>query len=300
MNNIGFGVDTIKASVALPRDTHLYQDVFDVVSTSETDTGLITRWSIKSDENETEPRITYYPRDKRLLCEVSLPKLLTGSNVYGIHTTELAQAFRKCNGYLSTLSSQPLPDIENWSIRRVDYVTGWYVNNLMLSYISAIGQRHLPRHEKNWFSRGVRWQNKTRRINLYDKFAQDGTGQGLLRCEIQNKWSAIAQLKKSTGLEPVVSNYTTERMAKSVLTFYLSQLEIDNLGTIPDDNQLREVFGRNWAQAKTYRPIINQLGIEAYKTGQMSTSSYYRYKNALNKHNLLGNAGVVALAPLNL
>jgi hypothetical protein len=290
VDNVGYGVDTIKASVALPSRLTLNADGFDVISTHETKQGLITKWIIKPPSGETSPRITFYPSGYRLLCEVSLPKFLVGDNVTGL-SSQICEAFELLNERLSELSSQPLPKIQTWSIRRIDYVTGWYVNNDMLSYLQAIGTRELPRYEKNFFARGVRWQTKSRRINIYDKFAQDRTGLGLLRCEIQNRWSAIAWMaKKWFGLAPTVENFTTETMARVVLIHYLEQLRVKSLPPVPDDLRLQSVFASRWAQAKTYRELIDQYGRDAYKTGLMSRASYYRYKSELIEHNLLGDS----------
>lgn len=301
MDNIGYGIDTIKASVALPRRITLLRDAFDVISNHDYSNGSINRWVIKPDTHETSPRLTYYPDNNRLICEVSLPKYLRYENVNGVADEELCQAYQLLDEKLSALSSQALPSIKTWSIRRVDYVTGWYVGEQLLDYIEAIGKRELAKYEKTFFTTGVRWQTKSRRINLYDKYAQDGTGQGLLRCEIQNYPAAIRYMEKRWfHLPRTVENYTTEHMAKTVMLIFFNQLQINKLNTIPDDAKLREAFGRRWAQAKVYRELIVKHGKEAYKQNLLSTASFYRYKNELIKYNLLGNAGTTHLAPLSL
>lgn len=283
-------VDTIKASVVLdaPLDVNAFDRRHETTSRGKS----YVKFTTGTKDEETIPRVTYYPNEQRLLCEVSLPKFFRGDNVKPLSASEVGEALDRLTVWLRERFGR-VPDIRKWSTRRVDYAANWTVGNLLDTYLESLGNLSLARYERRRYSSGVRWQSGSRHVTLYDKFKESGNPQakGVLRFEVQNKASAINYMSKQWFGDCGV---TIDVMTSPGVSHHVVAYFFDKLGVV-DASQVEakivkmiELFPHSWAQANTYRDLIEKQGVDAYKTGPMSSTTYYRYKRKLSDAGLLG------------
>lgn len=275
------GVDTIRASIEVPAPL----DELRFSRKHEINTGRGQILKLTNADRENMPRLTYYPNDKRLICEISLPKLSQGHNITPV---DPASAIIRLDEWLGERFD--LPSVGDWTATRVDYFASWKVDELMPDYLAALSTLELPRYERISRDNSVVWKAKTRHITWYDKFRESGQPEsaGHLRFEVSNRKSALQYMRKEYGCA-LVSEWIGISMSHEVVAHFLTRLGVGDLVAHQSDiGTLKQIFPRSWAQAKTYLELIEARGRNLIDDGTMSKTTFYRYRKALSEAGLLG------------
>lgn len=275
-----YGVDTVRASEVLvePLSERFFPRRFKI--------GKIEKWATRAEGHE--PACAYYPEDRRLIFEVSLPYFASGQNVEPV---DAAAALVKVNKWLLAKFDRKMPHVGLWSTSRIDYFTTFQVGDDLPDYLAVLKNRELPRYERVEYQRGgVVWRAKSRHINCYDKWLECGQGRGELRFEVCNRKSAINYFaRRWLGLSgrPLYSLISRESSYK-VVAHFLNALDVFELEAAREGiADFKEVFPRSWAQAMTYRDLIARRGSDAWRDGTVPRSTFYRYRKALREAGLL-------------
>ncbi len=279
--NSAASVDTIKAST--PVEIALPEILFDRVHTTTIDNQrekVLVKWTTRDEENE--PRATYYPSDQRLLVEVSLPKLLTGTNHHQLTQTQLDQALTLLDQWLAEKFKGCITSVRTMYVQRVDFVTHWDVGDDLPLYLDELEKLSLPSHRTEIFETGVRFKSGSRHITFYDKYAESGNPEssGYLRYEISTRRAGIRYMCQSwLKCGRTITDLVQVKHAHTMLNRFANNLHLDTATNVPlDDEILREHFGRRWASAKTYAEVIRNHGANSWKRQMIGKSTYYRYK----------------------
>lgn len=282
------GVDTMRISVGMLEA--ISESKFSRLHETLTGRGLIRKLTNKNGLHE--PRCAYYPDDLHFIVEVSLPKFFRGSNVTNLTPAETEEALDKLDDWLGDSFGHMPASVRHWRVKRVDFATSWQVGDMMAFYLNALASLSLPRYERRIYPRSVAWQNKSRKVQFYDKFAEsnDEQAKGLLRFEVASHKDAVAYMAHAWfGVAPTLSSLLSH--SDFVVASFLARLGVDSIAqtdaTIP---ALKETFGSRWAQAQSYLHLLND-GIDGYKAGLVPRSTWYRYKRQLAGAGLCGSDG---------
>ena len=138
--------------------------------------------------NESDLRI-FGHGDYAESVEVSLPKLLYGTNGKLLRAGDIDSALNQCLDITATVVEEPSFD----RLSRLDLVHH-FEGYLFESIESLRGLKHrrIRRKGVEFFDTGLEWPGKELRVRLYDKQAEQGFGPGMIqRLEFQMRGKAL-------------------------------------------------------------------------------------------------------------
>lgn len=221
---------------------------------------------------------TYFPegpeQDSRLLLQVSLPRVLTGSNVEpwapGDDCDAVGAGLRIGQEVHRRLDWQEVPWIADWDVNRLDATANYKLasHSHVMSVLSALRGRRIPHHRKSAYTGEtgtVMWGGKVRRYVVYSKEIEQrekGYGKeaaakavGILRAEARvQKSRYVRRLLKSLVGEPVtVRKVLAADMVKPVSAIILGHLE----GTVSET-----IGGLVMANSPALEDMVKDLGVD--------------------------------------
>ncbi|MFC4402369.1 hypothetical protein [Gracilibacillus xinjiangensis] len=178
--------------------------------------------------------------------EVSLPKLLYGSNVYEITENDIAFCWQFIKFYLSKLLKKhpnKIPPSYTWIVEKLHISKNFYVGQYKQNYLRCIEKSVLPQHKTSTYcERGsdnlqtVEWIGSTRKVKIYDKLAEvlenrgkhllDDTkkAEGILRLEIELSYDEIVLISPSrTVSELLREDIATQKINRELYRLGLSK-----------------------------------------------------------------------------
>jgi len=236
--------------------------------------------------NHPVARITYYPKDQRLLAESSLPKLLYQSNIPFINENEINQAKSILNEWISDITKSNLKK-ENWKASKIDYYYNFKVDTQVSSYLEYFSFLKLPYKGIPiiWLNETVTWKSTTEGLKFYDKFIEskeNPAAKGILRMEL--RLMRHKTMKRRTGLDEVfLDDMINEDLYLEIMNEYLEKV-FSYKKKIKTDTELfsilREKFKLNKAvEIYGWMKMIKSNGIKFLET--LPKSTYYDIRKKL-------------------
>lgn len=248
----------------------------------------------------SHPRITVVCQDTSVLVrsEVSLPKMLFGTNAKEISPSDLSKAFDLESRLVSTIIGHDF-DARQALIKRVDYCANFPVGeSYMKAYLEAAQKSGLARRVRHIYNTGVSFKAKQLGTILYDKGAEIArasnrnshdsaalpSGAGLLRLEDRYEGKAVTRLADNLGLESKRAHtLLTPEVAAFVINNKLAALGLNTTVAYNDDllRQLADKFGKDAPTLYGILEFRNSLGDKYWTTLGISHSTHYRNKKKL-------------------
>jgi hypothetical protein len=247
----------------------------------------------------SQPRVTVICHDTSVmvLSQVSLPKMLFGSNAKEISRSDLSNAFDIESRLVSALIGRDF-DARQALIMRVDYCANFTVGeSYMKAYLEAARKSGLARRVRHIYDTGVSFKAKQLETLLYDKGAeiaqscarikQDAalpSGTGLLRFEDRFRGKAVTRLTNNLRLENKRAlTLLTPEIASLVINKKLAALGL-NATVDRDDELLRRLAEKFGKDAPTLYGLLeyrNSFGAKYWTALGISPSTHYRNKKRL-------------------
>jgi len=258
-----------------------------------------------------EARIAIFGDGGILRLEASLPKLLHGSNLMSVCSSELP--LKRLHEFASDHVNGEIPELSGMDYLRVDYCHNFRVGTALPDYVNTLSKVSFLKHRRTTDSYGgVEWWSKNgRRIRAYDKFKEIlendkkaiEEARGVLRFEIQLR-------KKSGFLQRRQKNkkLTLQDVLKPEIA-YCCLVETLNAMCLGVGFQCRDVARNILDERFPFRKATRLLGLLArLETMTMddlrhanSRSTFYSDRGELREFGLWPpSAGTVSLPALEM
>lgn len=244
---------------------------------------------------------TYYPLEKKLFIEGSIPKIYYHNNYQELTKQNLTLALEK---FLETASNElnvPVNElnINDLNIHKVDYCKNWKTNKVP-EYIYYISKTMLPRQRTpiHYRFESVTFPSTTRGVKFYDKFREclSIEAKNILRMELRilHQKTFKRLLGSEKRKEPVKLNEIINyNFYKTNMTYFLEKL-------FPYDNarlESHETIMVNLLNKYTPTKALAIYGLQAYISNcgynQLSTSisksTWKRLFSCLKKEGINGS-----------
>jgi hypothetical protein len=262
------------------------------------------------------PRLTWsQDRDNRgwLSAEVSLPKLLYGSNVKLLGEGDLLAGLETVSELIGDAAGVSFPALSA-RVGRVDYCHSWQVGEAnVLGYIAASARASVSRLTRNVLAETtVNFRNKSRAIVIYSKYAETADllrkekateqdlreSKGLLRLEVRHQTSnACSYLAGKLGKDyPTAENLLSASASRIVLENALEVVGLSKPVTTVDTRI--ELLAEQFAGKELLTRLVGFLTLRDHygderllNLGLIARPTYFRYRR------LLKDAGIALETP---
>jgi hypothetical protein len=144
-----------------------------------------------------------------LCVEVSLPKLLFGRNTVTLREHDIPEALNRLSSFIYEsigMEFEALTAI----VSRIDYFFDFPVGEANLSrYLAAASKAVLPYTRRHIVENSVSFESKSKRVVIYDKYAEVSTRRGLVNAE---------EIEESKGKMRLELRYLISRACKKIQT----------------------------------------------------------------------------------
>ncbi len=248
----------------------------------------------------SRPRVTVvcYDTSVMVLSEVSLPKMLFGTNAKEISRSDLSTAFDLESQLVSIMIGREF-DARQALIKRVDYCANFSVGESHIkAYLEAAKKSGLARRVRHIYDTGVSFKAACLETIIYDKGAEVAraatrnrysatilpSGVGLLRFENRYRGKAVTRLANKLRLnDKRASNLLTPEIASLVINERLFALGLS--ATVDQDDELLRRLAKKFGKdAPTLYGLLqyrNSFGEKYWTDLGISQSTHYRNKKKL-------------------
>lgn len=236
--------------------------------------------------------LVYLPKYNCLKITTSITKLLYQSNSHIFNYSDLEMFYDKINSFIKfVLPDVNVNNIKNWNISRLDLAANFYCynNNDKKYYIEFLKNLNYSRCLKKDYTTSVHCHNQSITYNFYDKNEEElsrglqPSNSNILRLEIQLKNSALyKEFKDNKTVDHVLSS---RDKLNSIYKKQLDKLNILNKPLSLNDtlSKINTLISENKITSATGNNIINFMLKDPCN---IKSTTFYRYKNILKKHNL--------------
>ncbi len=297
-------IDTLTCSHMLPKpsDTELehLREHFQITSYTNAAGTFIKGTHNPPRDHGTLPRLTItaapYHEGLRATAEVSLPKLVNGTNVTELTAAEVQDGLEMVTDYASKTLGREF-DANTAPVSRVDYCAAWQVGEQNIKpFIEAAS--HARPSRMTAVTHGdttAGFHNNSREIVLYSKHAdvmrfKDAStsdkelSRGVLRLEHRYRTKAINALMKKLGVaDRTPRSIVTPQASEYVIGHTMKALGIDNTITSRDERleTLRRVKDKDAATMYGALVYREQYGDDFWKLLDWSRAKFYRVRRDL-------------------
>jgi hypothetical protein len=243
--------DTVKISICQELDSRLLERFATLEMRISPLHPPIRRWFYNSEDGLF--RFTYYEGERRILLEVSLPRLVFGHNLCLLINP--SKAFERWDEEIHRRLPF-LPSCRMWMASRIDFCWEFFVGDDVERYIQAGMRLSIPRHRTvTWFGQSVEWFAKSHSFAFYDKAQQiwdtygDGAlarrAEGILRIESRIEGAGRIRRALKLGKGATLQDVLSVENARGILVRDLRRskmdLRISSFENLMD--ALTEIFG---------------------------------------------------------
>lgn len=158
---------------------------FTEIETRKPGEGILRRWI----RNDLPVRFTYYPDQKKLFLECSLPKILFNNNYSMIHLEDLQEISKIILDLIQEELKIQVEDLQNWRVHKMDLCFNFQVGSLVREYLRYFQKIFLPYSGASicFQDETVTWRSKSKGLKFYDKMkeSKDHEAEGILRMELR-------------------------------------------------------------------------------------------------------------------
>jgi len=147
--------------------------------------GIKRKWI----RNDLPARFTYYPDQKKLFLECSLPKILFNNNYSMIHLEDLQEISQIIQDLIQEELKIQVEDLSSWKVHKMDLCFNFQVGELVKDYLRYFQKIFLPYAGASivFQDETVTWKSKSKGLKFYDKMreSKDPGAEGILRMELR-------------------------------------------------------------------------------------------------------------------
>lgn len=276
-------------------------------------TGELVRWVNNPPKGSHLPRLTWSFHEaapSRLFAEVSLAKMVLGTNVKTPSDSDIERGLDLLSDYVSEVAGVNF-DSRQSLVNRVDYAENWSVGEGNIKpYVAALSRASLPYMKRQMNGdTTTTFRSRSRSFQVYGKFAEVEKQFRLGRASESELLAAVGVIRaESRFLSPQACGRLAKRLefpdrtaqhlltgdvARKVLGQTLEQLSLDK-PIIPVESRidlLREHFGggRVLTTLIAFVVLHDRYGDEFWRDASLgwSRASYYRAAKKLREAGLL-------------
>ncbi|HEV2881081.1 MAG TPA: phage/plasmid replication protein [Pyrinomonadaceae bacterium] len=262
--------------------------------------GTIYAFTLNQQKSSVEPHLTIALTPQKqwhLKAEASLPKLLHGVNVPLLDESEIASSIRLMCASVEKCIGRPF-DPATALVCRMDCAQDIHIEGgSVLPVIAKFQKVQIPRYDRTPHNDTSvvftpKGENKSKRISIYDKYAEviqrNGTdtekhnARGIARLEVGLRTKAITYLTEKLELpNREAQHILTREVADFVLRDALQKFQFDSIGQSTNENIERLINHFGTSRAKSllgFLEIKSQFGEDLYKYEELKypRRTYFR------------------------